>query len=368
MPPRPRPLPRGFDDSFAVREARHAGVTERRLRHPSLYTPFQGVRVVSAAIAPLHARAENDQARDASPTAIAARYYRAAMMLHIRAYAQNARPAVFFSHVSAAVIWDVPLPLRVLSSAAADLIQRGAPLALSIEATAPLDVAVLAPLRAPRGAQVHGRQLTAAAHRVRTHDGLRVASPASMWAQMAPILTVDELIAIGDSLVNEPRLPGGRRAPAGSGLATLTELAAALHAGRRPHAAHLREALTHVRVGSASKAETDLRLHLVRRGLPEPSLDIDLFDAQGRFFGFTELAYPDYRLLIEHEGDHHRVDRGQWNRDIEKHALATAGGWTVLRTTATQLYPNPDALITRVREALVRAGWPGPSPSVSRRS
>ena len=62
-------------------------------------------------------------------------------------------------------------------------------------------------------------------------DGVRVASPATMWAQLAEVLTVDELIVAGDAIVHEPRLRGGIRDEPGSGLATVDQLRASIGGG-----------------------------------------------------------------------------------------------------------------------------------------
>ena len=31
-----------------------------------------------------------------------------------------------------------------------------------------------------------------------------------------------------------------------------------------------------------------------------------------------DLVYLEFRILIEYEGDQHRIDRFQWNRDIDR--------------------------------------------------
>ena len=119
----------------------------------------------------------------------------------------------------------------------------------------------------------------------------------------------------------------------------------------------LRQAIPHIRVGSASPPETELRLALLRAGLPAPALDIDILDEHGSLIGYTELAYPHWMILIEFEGDHHRTSRTQWDRDIEKHAQCVALGWTVLRYTGRHVRPTAAPAVTGIRNALVRAGW-----------
>ena len=91
--------------------------------------------------------------------------------------------------------------------------------------------------------------------------------------------------------------------------------------------------------------------------MPEPTLDFDVIASDGTAIGFTELAYPEYRLLIEYEGDHHRTDREQWQRDVDKHAACVDEGWQVLRLTSKHLYPSTEPAVDRVFTALVRGGW-----------
>ncbi len=50
--------------------------------------------------------------------------------------------------------------------------------------------------------------------------------------------------------------------------------------------------------------------------------------------GITDLVYPAQRTIVEIEGDHHRVSRAQWERDIAKYAAYAAHGWEVVRLTA----------------------------------
>lgn len=309
-----------------------AGVSARRLRHPTLESPFHGARSLPAAPIPL-----------AVDAATEARARQADIACRAHAYATVAPPHVFFFGVTAAVLQAIPLPLRVL---------RGPDSA----APRPIDAAVLAPDRAPRAAGVRGRQFSPAVTRLASVDGLRVAAPATIWAQLAGELSLDELIVVADALIHEPRLEGGIRGPAGSGMATRADLEEAA-AARRVGATKLREALRHARVGAASPQETRLRLAIQRAGLPEPELDVDVYDRTGFRIGYTEFAFPQWRVLGEYEGDHHRVDKDQWNRDIEKHAACVAAGWDVVRLTSAHMRSDAAPAISRIRNALIRGGW-----------
>lgn len=214
--------------------------------------------------------------------------------------------------------------------------------------------------RAPKGAGVRGHQLRAELTEVRVHEGLAVAAPATVWAQLAPLMTIDELIELGDAIVHIPRRRGMRRGVPSDAKGTIDDLADAVAAGRRLGAARLRAALPQIRVGAASPPETRIRLACVRAGLPVPELDVDVLTVDGRAIGYTELAFPAERVLVEYEGDHHRRERAQWQRDIRKHAACAAAGWEVVRLTADDLHRGCAPAVARIRDAL----WRGADSSV----
>ncbi|MFH8251051.1 hypothetical protein ACH3VR_11840 [Microbacterium sp. B2969] len=213
------------------------------------------------------------------------------------------------------------------------------------------------PHRSSRAAGVRGRRFDPAFSHVTEHSGLRLTTPSTTWVHLASELTVDELIMVGDAIVRVPRRRGMIHGTDADALATIAELELALDTGRRQGAAKLRAALPQVRVGSASPPETRLRLACQRAGLPDPELDYDVFTLSGAPIGYTELAFPDYRTLVEYEGDHHRVDRAQWTRDIEKHAACFSAGWAVVRLTSAHVYPSTAPAIELIRRDLVRGGW-----------
>ena len=327
-----RPLPTALGFEFSVAQARAAGVGASRLRASDLARPFHGTRMRSRAVEP--------STFDESPTAREARVLRDEIVRRARAVATTARPGWLFSHATAAVLWGLPVPLRVLR-----------------ECVDAIDVAALGAQRAPRGRGVRGRQLLPELTSVRHLDGIPLASPASVWAQLGSVLSVEELIELGDAIVWIPRRRGIQRGTPADARGTIDQLGAALGAGRREGAGRLRDALPRIRVGAASPGETRIRLAVIAAGLPEPALDVDVHAPDGTPIGYTELAHPEFRLLHEYEGDHHRVDRRQWTRDIDKHAACVAAGWHVTRLTAEHAYPDPAPSVARIRDALVRAGW-----------
>ncbi len=110
---------------------------------------------------------------------------------HLRAvlaYAATMPEAQFFSHVTAAVLWGLPLPQDVLRAAMPD-------------------VAVLGPGRTPRSGSDRGHRLVHASTRVCRHPlwGVQVLAPASTWATLGAVLPdVRDLVAAGDAVVRAP--------------------------------------------------------------------------------------------------------------------------------------------------------------------
>ncbi len=305
----PTPLPADLGRSFSVATARAHGVSPARLRAGDLDTPFHGVRMTG------------DPAAD-----LTAEHRRLAL-----AFAAKSTPDAFFSHVTAAVLWGLPLPSSVLRKPG-------------------IDVAVLTPRRNPRGRGVRGHEVDAALVAVIRHPvhGVLLASPASTWAMLGGVLRDPyDLVAAGDAVVRTPQHPADPVA-----LAALADLAAATRAGRRVGVPALREALPRIRTGSSSRPETWTRLTLVDHGLPEPELAWEVCDANGQFLARVDLAYPQARVAIEYEGEHHLRDVGQWTRDILRYDLLAAEGWRVIRVTKEELTVRPAALVARVRAVL----------------
>ncbi len=227
---------------------------------------------------------------------------------------------------------------------------------LPVDCSGELEVGVAAPHRAPRRSRIAGRQVAATLVSVRQLDGFAVASPASTWAMLATDLSVRELVQVGDALVRIPR-DGLARLRRDLRLCSVEQLRAAIDAGRRHGAERLRAAIEAIRVGSASPLETDCRLDAATDCLPEPTLDVEIRDARGRLLGVTEIAYPEFGVLVEVEGDHHRTSRDQWHRDIEKYAAYAIEGYEVVRLTSDHIRgPHPMATAL-IRDALVRRGW-----------
>lgn len=323
-------LPSELGQSFSVTAASDQGVTPARLRARDLEIPFRGVR----------RRADAAGTAASSPVQYTWQHGRDAVIADAIAYAQCMTEHEFFCLVTAAVIWDIPLPLSVLDPTR-------------------LHVGVFAPHRASKRSNVTSHQARPHTTTTERHagTGLIVASPASTWASLATVLENPyDLVAAADAIVRVDRTRGHVRPVTDTPLATPAQLRACVESGRRVGIRKLREALPRVRTGSASRTETWTRLILVDGGLPEPVLDHDVYDEFGMFVACVDMAYPDLRIAIEYDGEQHRTDSVQWSKDIDRLEALAALGWHVIRVERRMLFSTPSELLRRVRAARARRG------------
>lgn len=246
----------------------------------------------------------------------------------IAAFSMVMRAGEFFSHDTAAHLLGLPGPTPTEVS--------------------PLHVSVAPPQRAARRIGVRSHHLWDDAVSV-VDAGFPVADPASTFCHLSASRSVDDLIALGDALVlpDEEGLRRGLRVD----LAVLASRVAGYRGrgGRRA-----REAIGWVRAGAESPMETLLRLLLVRAGLPEPELNVELYDGEGRFVARVDLVYQEQWVVVEYDGDHHRTDKRQYERDIARSEAIQALGYQHIRVRASGLFTHPTATVDRVRRALTR--------------
>ena len=88
-------------------------------------------------------------------------------------------------------------------------------------------------------------------------------------------------------------------------------------------------------------------------GLPEPVLHHRVLDA-GRFVAEVDLAYPQWHIAIECDGDVHLLDDVR-QRDLPRQNDLVLVGWTVLRFTYDRVRLRPSSVVSEVRAAIERA-------------
>jgi len=290
--------PRYLEGAFRVRDALADGITEKRLRSRDLRTPFRGVRVASGA--------STEAWQD---------------------YVPLLRTGDRFSHSTAAEIWGAPLP---------------SPGVATVHVTARPGYA------RPRASGVTGH--VSSDGLLVSRRGAAVSDPVSTFRELATLLTRDELVAVGDYLVLDPRVldPHDPRP-----YVALDDLRAGVVAARGRGIRAARAAADLVRPGVESPRETALRLLLVRSGLPEPICGFELRAPSGRSVGWFDLAWPEFRAIAEYDGDQHRTSTRQYEKDIGRFDAAAALDWRVIRVRRHSIRTSAP----RVRAALERGGW-----------
>jgi len=201
----------------------------------------------------------------------------------------------------------------------------------------------------PRRRNVVGHRLTFKSGEVLVHEGVRVTSPARTWLDLANLLSVDELIAAGDSAVvsHGPDFPKPR-----SPLATTEDLRRiiAAHPGMRGMKT-ARLALPEIRVGADSPQETRMRLVLARTKLGEPVLNHVIRNSWGQPAVWPDAAYPEHRLALQYDGSHHS-DPDQAARDRRRKETTERLGWTEIRIFKDDLDGDKPFVLEKVRAVL----------------
>ncbi len=324
-----KPLPTELKAGpFTLAQGRNVGLTTKRMRGRDLDRPFRGVRV-SRDDTNVGARFQDDPGLFVPPSELLARCAALAVAL-------GHDPV--FSHVTAARLWPLPLPR-------ADGEDDD------------LHVSIRPPGQPPRRNGVVGHKLidphTGA---VRRH-GRWVVDPASMFCQLSARLPVEDLVVIGDALIFDPPIAHQVDDRPWLTLADLTQRVGRFRGRGKTTASR---ALALVRPGVESRPETLVRLALVGAGLPEPEVNVEILAPDGTTIGRGDLVYRTFRVIVEYDGDHHRADTRQYDKDLHRIENFARHGWVVVRLTSRTFFTHRDACLRRIEQALVAGGWVRP--------
>ncbi|QYM75550.1 endonuclease domain-containing protein [Leucobacter luti] len=295
--------------AFHVSEGVAAGLTLDALRHPRFAAPFPGVRTVRTS-----ANANSDSALFPA---------RAAQALALQ-FVPRLRPGEAFSHTTALALLGCPI--------------RAAP-----------DVHTIVPRPASRSkvrgviGHTYSGEFT---HWIDRSTGARTVPPLLAFTLAAALLSVRELVVAADHLLR-PNI----RARAGP-LATHEELIAEAQRARTPGVLRARAALEFARSGSESRMETLLRLVLIAYGIDVFELQIDVHDPSGRWIGRFDMGDLERKILVEYDGEQHRTNDEQYERDAERLAAAHDAGFVVLRFRRRDVLYRPRATAGRIADAL----------------
>lgn len=177
-----------------------------------------------------------------------------------------------------------------------------------------------------------------------TVDGVQVSSPRQVFLELAAMLSLVDLVVVGDHLVRQGRV-------------NLTQLRDFCAKARGPGAAQARAAVAFVRERVDSPMETRLRMLIVLAGLPEPevNLEVELPDGRRRY----DLCWPQARLIVEYDGRHHVEREAQWESDLGRREAIEDDGWRLVIVTAPGIYRTPDETVAKLQRLLIERGQPG---------
>lgn len=112
----------------------------------------------------------------------------------------------------------------------------------------------------------------------------------------------------------------------------------------------VRRALPLVRTGAQTPLESLSRLAFIREGLPEPSLQAPLHDADG-LIGYADMLWDEYRVVGEADGALKYTGRDVLVEEKRREDRIRAQGFVVVRWTWDEILRTPRRVAERVRSA-----------------
>jgi hypothetical protein len=169
--------------------------------------------------------------------------------------------------------------------------------------------------------------------------GIVVTTPARTALDIACRYPLGQAVAAIDALAHATKLKMAD-----------VELLVERHRGRRGIRAAL-EALALVDAGAESPQETRVRLVLIAAGFPRPETQIPVYDEYGQLVAVIDMGWSDIKVGVDYDGEHHRMTRRQFDRDIRRFEAVTECSWVDVRITAED---SDSSIIGRVRRAFHR--------------
>lgn len=302
----PSPLPSQLTTSpFTVESARTAGLTPDRLRSADIEHVSRGLYRPAAWDFDLEQAA--------------------------RALSQ-ATPGAWISHVTAARLRNSVLPPWLSDSTELHLSKPKA-------------------LPGTRRKGIRGHTVQVGPDEVELVDGIRISTRARTWLDMARVLPLHHLVAMGDELIRRPRRELEAREEPHADLDGLRAMVA-----RHPNlqgVVRARQALDLMRIGADSAPETFLRLAMLDAGLPEPELQVSLRPSESRSPS-ADLGFRRLRVAIQYDGGHHLQEIQQLS-DRRRDKAFEAAGWSVIVVDKADVADDFSTAIRRIKQAMRRS-------------
>ncbi|GAA1797979.1 DUF559 domain-containing protein [Leucobacter iarius] len=295
----PRPLPGRYPNrALAYSDALRLGLTPDALRHRRFARPHRGV---------YRLREPTRSSADDAPG-----YLEDRVRHRAENYAPLLRPGEAFSHTTALLL--LGCPIRCIEE---------------------LHVTASEGLNGARGSGVIGHRTSGRLRASRDGSGLPRVPAVTALLQSAPLLDFRELVVAIDFLVL-PRGPTWDTAP----MVEHTALQQALRRNSGRGVRRARDAFEVSRIGAESRMESLLHFELARLGLDDLEMQAEISDEAGRWLGRFDLVDRARRLIIEYDGEQHRLDREQYLRDQSRLDRARAAGYRILRLHQEDFRPG----------------------------
>jgi hypothetical protein len=130
-------------------------------------------------------------------------------------------------------------------------------------------------------------------------------------------------------------------------------LAAADQWGRRG-IVHVRELIPLAAAEAESPMESEARLMMIDGGLPNPELQFEVVDRDGRRWRL-DFAWPDKKFAVEYDGFDFHADPEALRRDRQKRAALHELRWTVMSIVSDDVRRRPWDTVRRIEFELERA-------------
>ena len=199
--------------------------------------------------------------------------------------------------------------------------------------------------------------LNPAGNRLRNSSGLvvhrREGAPLSMRDRpiTAPGWTAIEVARA----VRRPRALATLDAALRSGTCSRDDLlyAAAQQAGRR-NIVTVRDLVALARSGAESPMESEARLVMIDGGLPEPVLQYEIIDRDGRLWRI-DFAWPEYHLAVEYDGFDWHSSPEHLRKDRQKRAALEEMGWVHMSIVSDDVRRHQVEMVRRINRNLQHA-------------
>lgn len=173
------------------------------------------------------------------------------------------------------------------------------------------------------------KQCNSQAH-VKINARVYALAPILVWAQLAVHVPLYSLIALAESIIAAN--PDTFDASQFTAFAT--------DAPRFMGKTRCMTASAYIQNNVLSPSESKGRLTLIAHGIPCPETNYTVPNAafsSSKASMSLDMAWVEFQVGVEYDGDQHRTDKAQWRRDQEKREYLRRQGWIIICITADDL-------------------------------